>query len=212
MSLEAEGSGTAKWPVRFKLIIIVAVVMIVVLSTTSVLLYRQEQDYYGAKYRSQNVIVFELSTSVAWTGEYLVDMSNTSKSMNERAIASTSAVDELRHISRLTWALREMYLHDTEKNATFTLLDRATQAITGHVWLIHEFLIWNVTNGLAMLEQPDVAQNLTAVGPLMAGLSVMFDAGFKDAVDFEKHPYSVVNGLDLASIREQCQRILAVFG
>ena len=203
MVLERNGLGFAELPCHWKRIIVILVVVMVVLSMTSVLLYRQAKDYHDAKYRSQNVIMYELDRLVSLTGGYITDMSNTSNSMGERAIAGATAIEYTSEASSWITAVREMYLDDSEKNDTFATVDKAIGAVNGHVWLIYEFMMWNVTRGWPMLEQPAVAEELLAAVPLLTELGQLLFAGFEDNVDFEKHPYSVVNNLDLAAIRIQ---------
>jgi hypothetical protein len=185
-----------------KALTMVLVAALVAVSIISVFLYVQMKDYHDAKYRSQNVIMGQLSSLVFLTGGYITDMLNTSNSMGERALAGATANEYTIEASRWTLAVREMYLDDSEKNATFAAVDKAVGAVESQMGVINLYLMWNVTRGWPMLESPHVAEKLLAAVPLLTELGLLLDAGFKDDnLDFEKHPYSIVNNLDLAAIR-----------
>jgi len=206
-----EAKAEAKRSIRRRVITVVTIVALISLSVLSAFLYLRMDDYYDAKYRSQNVIMYDIMGCVFLISSYLPTVANTSVSLTERALAGTSAMDELRHLSTLVNAIREMYLEDSEKNATFALLDRAVNAVSGHLLIVHVFLVWNVTDGRTMLESPDVNAKLLSVAPVMMELYYAIDAGFKPDVDFEKHPYSVVGNLDLELIRSIADSIISSF-
>ena len=187
---------------RRRAVTLLLVVALVSLSVLSGYLYLRMDEYHDAKYRSQSVIMHELSSNSALASYDVATVANTSIPVPERALAGTSAHHELTFLSRLALSIREMYLDDSEKNATFAGVFDAVSMYDAGVTSINVFLIWNVTNGWAMTEMPNVTARLSTAAPLLLDLSRALESGFKSDVDFEKHPYSVVARLDLGSIRD----------
>jgi len=192
-------------------VIVIAVAAILGFSMLSVLLYRQMQDYHDAKYRSQYVIVGDISTYAQLVDSHVATMTNTSITLNDRAIAGTSAVNDLRYLSSLVRAIREMYLADSEKNDTLYILGQAVDTLGMNAETVYDNLLRNLTDGVPMLEHPALNAKLETAAALIGSLSPVLDAGFKEGVDFEKHPYSIVNNLDLASIRSISVSVINAF-
>jgi len=211
MSGEIVGPRSAKRLRLWYLVIVIAVAAILGFSMLSVLLYRQMQDYHDAKYRSQYVIVGEISIYAQLVDSQVATMTNTSMSLNDRAIAGTSAVEDLRYLSSLVHAVREMYLADSEKNETFYTLGHAVDTLGMNAETVYDNLLRNLTDGVPMLEHPALNAKLETAAALIGSLSHVLDAGFNEGVDFEKHPYSVVNNLDLASIRSISVSVINAF-
>jgi hypothetical protein len=204
-------SRSAKRLRLWYLVIVIAVAAILVFSMLSVLLYRQMQDYHDSKYRSQYVIVSDISTYAQLVDSHVVTMTNTSLTLDDRAIAGTSAVSDLRYLSSLVLAIREMYLADSEKNDTFYALGLAVDTLGVNAETVYDNLLRNLTDGIPMLEHPALNANLGTAAALVGSLSQVLDAGFKEGADFEKHPYSIVSNLDLASIRSISASVINAF-
>jgi len=168
-----------------------AVVAIVALSAFSILTYQQMRDYHDAKYRSQAVIVGQMSAYASWIGGYVHDAVNTSLPTDERAIAGTTAVDDLSALNNLVHAVREMYLGDHEKCETFRDLGNALSSFIG----------WFMEYQAGIVDSVDLRTRLAAAGDALGGLGPLLDAGFRSDVDFERHPYSIIERVDLAAIR-----------
>jgi len=168
-----------------------AVVAIVALSAFSILTYQQMRDYHDAKYRSQAVIVGQMSAYASWIGGYVHDAVNTSLPADERAIAGTTAVDELSALDFLAYTVWQMYLGDGEKCETFQDLRNALTSFIG----------WFMQYQAGLVDSVDIRTRLAAAGDALGGLGPVLDAGFRSNVDFEKHPYSIIEGVDLAAIR-----------
>ena len=211
MSGELADSRSAKRLRLWYLVIVISVAAILGFSMLSVLLYRQMQDYHDAKYRSQYVIVGDISTYAQVVDSDVFTMTSTSITLNDRTIAGTSAVNDLRYLSSLVRAIREMYLADSEKNDTFYTLGQAVDTLGMSAETVYDNLLRNLTDGIPMLEYPALNAKLQTAAALVGSLSQVLDAGFKEGVDFEKHPYSIVNNLDLVSIRSISVSVINAF-
>ena len=168
-----------------------AVVAIVALSAFSILTYQQMRDYHDAKYRAQAVIVGQMSAYASWIGGHVDDAVNTSLSISERAIAGTAAIEELRAIDSMVSAVHEMYLGDHEKCETFRALGNSLSSFIG----------WFMEYQGGLIVSVDIRTKLAAAVDALGGLGPVLDAGFRSGVDFEKHPYSIIERVDLAAIR-----------
>jgi hypothetical protein len=104
-----------------------------------------------------------------------------------------------------------MYLADSEKNDTFYTLGQAVDTLGMNAETVYDNLLRNLTDGVPMLEYPALNAKLQTAAALVGSLSQVLDAGFKEGVDFEKHPYSIVNNLDLVSIRSISVSVINAF-
>ena len=178
-----------------------AIVVIVALSVFSGFTYRQMRDYHDAKYRSQSEIVSYMegyAESASNNVQYAV---NTSLSLEFRGQAGSAAVEQLGFLEVLDRALWEMYLNDHEKCETFSLLYHS----------LGSFNMWLSEYQLGIVNSQDLRMRLASSAIALGGLVPILNAGFRSDVDFEKHPYSIVDGMDLASIRNIATSITEQF-
>jgi hypothetical protein len=193
-----------------KALTIVLVAALVAVSILSVFLYVQMKDYHDAKYRSQGVIMGQISTYAAESSSHIIEFTNISRPMNTRAVNAALAFDGLWHLHSMIDAVREMYLDDKVRNSTFTTLNDAIDHVYSYTMVVCEVIVWNSTGGVPMYDFAGILTRLASVAPLMTDLSQTIDSGFLSGVDLEKHPYSVVDHIDLASLREIAASIHSV--
>jgi len=193
------------------LVIGVAVAAILVLSTLSVFFYRQAQDYHDAKYRAQYVIISDIRQHISDAGSYIAVMTYPEETLVSREVVGCGAVLQLEDLSSLVWAIQEMYLTDSEKNGTFSTLRHAVDILRSHSWDVFVHMQSNRTFDTPWEENLTLNAEIKTAGSLLVSLLPIIDEGFDYGVDFEKHPYSIVNRLDLQTIKSTAISIINSF-
>ncbi len=130
--------------------------------------------------------------------------------MESRYQTGLDAVSALGQASQWTWAIEVMYLDDDEKNMTFGTMKHALDDFKDNVykvvWAMEQNRSWDVTydENVTLNERLD-----TALG-LMNGLIPFLQAGLRN-VNWQEHPYSVVDGMSLGYIYENSTAIIDIF-
>ncbi len=213
--MNAEDSGVegrrVKWTKAGAVVLVAAVV---VLSALFSFYYIQANDYHDAKYRSQWVLVYDLWSTALATSELCHDITGlTNGTLEYRALWGQGLLDDLGSMGNSAWAIREMYLNDEARNDTFYSLWKALDAFESRALQV-VFPLWdNVTQGTPFVENSTANAQMTLAYSIFGGLHGEFDKAFKVdpyqdyGASWEREPYSLVDRLDLQSIKDYASQL-----
>jgi len=209
MSEAHPSSGRVKRLRLSQVALVIAVAIILVMSILSVFLYRQSKDYHDAKYRAQNVAASNLISQLSTAGIEVDRMLDVSSLIESRYQSSQRAVSALHQASQWTWAIEVMYLDDDEKNMTFGTMKHALDDFQTRIYQIMWTMEQNRTWDVAYNENVTLNEKLDAALGLMSGLVPFLQAGLRN-VNWQEHPYSVVDGMSLGYIYENSAAMIAI--
>lgn len=198
--------ASKKWTRFLPLLLVIAVAVILVLSYTSLTYYQQAKDR-DAKYKAQYGLaqMMELSLSNMVTSMNM--MMNDSYNLTQRYQFGQVAQISFDELSWSCEVMKNTYSSASEEYLTFGELEHAsssTRVACGHML---EKMWQNLTTGEPYVHNATFETTISLANPLFQSIAFCIGQGFQNQ-DWQREPYSAVNGMDLEGIRTNAGQIV----
>jgi hypothetical protein len=189
------------------LLVVVSVmaVVILVLSVVALLYARQAEDYHDAKYKAQYLLVSAVVSGIPVATDAVEDMLDSEMDNGFRRSAARYAQATLESIAQACSGIQVMYPSEHDQSVTFRGLAEAFHAFA------------NATqDGYVQLTDPtpelstELRDSLVSAMPIAGGIATLVSEGIDPEIDWMECPYDLLSGMDLATLVEQADALMAV--
>jgi hypothetical protein len=199
------GSGMSR---KTKTCVVVLVVAVLVLAPLSAFFYWQANDYRGAKYRSQAVLVSTCIGAVNGIVGGIPGMYDNSLPITNRSWIAERTHECLWDLYQGSEAIGQMYNSDGNQGVTFATLKTAAELMTFVIKRVSWDMWQNVTLSSPYVENDTMRANALLTVPRFLEIDNLLMNASDPQRDWEDGPYSLVNRMDLDAIRLASELII----
>jgi hypothetical protein len=192
---QASGPGRPAGTRMLKSAIVATVVAVLVVSALAVAFYSQAQDYRGAKYRAQFVLVSEICQSVPSLNESIDDIVDDLLDNGFRRSAAMFAQATADGLSGACHAILVMYPSDEDKSAAFSSLRDAFSLLA----LTADAAYDQLTDPTPDISEAVEAALVESAEIVMLVRSLVFE-GIDPEIPLEDVSYDLLDRMDLGSL------------